>query len=145
MENNAEKQVEDVAKVATGAKKYNNKSKTPRKGSNGAEKYMIDEVTTNLVKKIKLNADIRHFTALNIVKALKAAKVYNEEDKLYVTFAWNKFTVSHAGLNTDYLYNKEWVINCLIAGINDASDNFTDTIRNFINEKGLNLQEETHE
>lgn len=139
MENNAEKQVVvDVAKDATSAKKYN---KTPRKGS-VINKYQIDEVTTNLVKKIKLNADIRHFTALSIVAALKAAKLYKEDDKLYVTFAWNKFTVSCAGLNHDYTYNKEWVINCIIEGINNAMDNFTKVIKDYIDDKDLKLTEE---
>ncbi len=139
MENNAEKQVVvDVAKDATSAKKYN---KTPRKGS-VINKYQIDEVTTNLVKKIKLNADIRHFTALSIVAALKAAKLYKEDDKLYVTFAWNKFTVSCAGLNHDYTYNKEWVINCIIEGINNAMDNFTKVIKEYIDDKDLKLTEE---
>ena len=139
MENNAEKQVVvDVAKDATSAKKYNN---TPRKGS-VINKYQIDEVTTNLVKKIKLNADIRHFTALSIVAALKAAKLYKEDDKLYVTFAWNKFTVSCAGLNHDYTYNKEWVINCIIEGINNAMDNFTKVIKEYIDDKDLKLTED---
>ena len=139
MENNAEKQVVvDVAKDATSAKKYN---KTPRKGS-VINKYQIDEVTTNLVKKIKLNADIRHFTALSIVAALKAAKLYKEDDKLYVTFAWNKFTVSSAGLNHDYTYNKEWVINCIMEGIHNAMDNFTKVIKEYIDDKDLKLTEE---
>ena len=139
MENNADsKQVVDVAKDATSAKKY---IKTPRKG-NVVNKYQIDEVTTNLVKKIKLNADIRHFTALSIVAALKAAKLYNEDDKLYVTFAWNKFTVSCAGLNHDYTYNKEWVINCIIEGINNAMDNFTKVIKEYIDDKDLKLTED---
>lgn len=138
MENNAEKQVVDVAKDAISAKKYN---KTPRKG-NVVNKYQIDEVTTNLVKKIKLNADIRHFTALSIVAALKAAKLYNADDKLYVSFAWNKFTVSCAGLNHDYKYDKEWVINCIIEGINNATDNFTKVIKEYIDNKNLNLTNE---
>lgn len=138
MENNAEKQVVDAAENVASAKKYN---KIPRKG-NVVNKYQIDEVTTNLVKKIKLNADIRHFTALSIVAALKAAKLYKEEDKLYVTFAWNKFTVSCAGLNHDYTYNKEWVINCIIEGINNAMDNFTRVIKEYIDDKDLKLTEE---
>lgn len=138
MENNAEKQVVDAAENVASVKKYN---KIPRKG-NVVNKYQIDEVTTNLVKKIKLNADIRHFTALSIVAALKAAKLYKEEDKLYVTFAWNKFTVSCAGLNHDYTYNKEWVINCIIEGINNAMDNFTKVIKDYIDDKDLKLTEE---
>jgi len=138
MENNAEKQVVDAAESVASAKKYN---KIPRKG-NVVNKYQIDEVTTNLVKKIKLNADIRHFTALSIVAALKAAKLYKEEDKLYVTFAWNKFTVSCAGLNHDYTYNKEWVINCIIEGINNAMDNFTRVIKEYIDDKDLKLTED---
>lgn len=139
MENNADsKQVVEAASNVASAKKYN---KTPRKGS-VINKYQIDEVTTNLVKKIKLNADIRHFTALSIVAALKAAKLYKEDDKLYVTFAWNKFTVSCAGLNHDYTYNKEWVINCIIEGINNAMDNFTKVIKDYIDDKDLKLTEE---
>ena len=138
MENNAEKQVVDAAENVASAKKYN---KIPRKG-NVVNKYQIDEVTTNLVKKIKLNADIRHFTALSIVADLKAAKLYNEDDKLYVTFAWNKFTVSCAGLNHDYTYNKEWVINCIIKGINNAMDNFTKVIKDYIDDKDLKLTED---
>ena len=139
MENNADsKQVVEAASNVASAKKYN---KTPRKGS-VINKYQIDEVTTNLVKKIKLNADIRHFTALSIVAALKAAKLYKEDDKLYVSFAWNKFTVSCAGLNHDYTYNKEWVINCIIEGINNAMDNFTKVIKDYIDDKDLKLTEE---
>ena len=139
MENNADsKQVVEAASNVASAKKYN---KIPRKG-NVVNKYQIDEVTTNLVKKIKLNADIRHFTALSIVAALKAAKLYKEDDKLYVTFAWNKFTVSCAGLNHDYTYNKEWVINCIIEGINNAMDNFTKVIKEYIDDKDLKLTED---
>ena len=141
MENNNAEKVVDVAKDATSAKKYN---KTPHKGS-VINKYQIDEVTTNLVKKIKLNADIRHFTALSIVAALKAAKLYKEDDKLYVSFAWNKFTVSCAGLNHDYTYNKEWVINCIVEGINNAMDNFSEVIKNYIDDKELKLTENTNE
>ena len=136
MENNAEKQVVDVAKDATSAKR--NINKTPRKGS-VINKYQIDEITTNLVKKIKLNADVRHFTALAIVAALKEAKIYKEDDKLYVTFAWNKFTVTCSGLNHDYTYDKAWVINCIVEGINNATDNFTKVIKEYIDDKGLNL------
>lgn len=138
MENNAEKQVVEAASNVASAKKY---IKTPHKGS-VVNKYQIDEVTTNLVKKIKLNADIRHFTALSIVAALKAANLYNTDDKLYVTFAWNKFTVSCAGLNHDYTYNKEWVINCIIEGINNAMDNFTKVIKEYIDDKDLKLTED---
>ena len=105
---------------------------------NNAEKQVVVDVAKDATAK-KYNKTPRKGSVIN------KYKIDEEDDKLYVSFAWNKFTVSCSGLNHDYTYNKEWVVNCVIEGINNAMDNFTEVIRSYITDKGLKLTEDTNE
>ena len=129
METNEVKEV--VNKPATA------KNKKGFKTEKSAAKYKVDEATENLVKKIKFNADIRHFVALSIVKYLKEGKVYPQDAKLFVSFYWNKFTVNNGGFNTDYPYDTAWVLGAINNGINDAIDNIGEALKSFGIEKDL--------
>lgn len=113
------------------------KNKKGFKTEKSANKFKVDEVTENLVKKIKFNADIRHFVALKIVETLKTNNLYPQDAKLFVTFYWNKFSVSNAGFNTDYPYDKGWVLEAINNGINDAIDNIGECLKSFGIEKDL--------
>lgn len=120
------------------------KGKFPRKGTkrSKSDKFKVDDVTTNLVTKLKYNADFRHFAALAIVKAVKENNLYPTDAKLYVKFSWNKFTINNGGLNTDVAYNNAWVIQAIANGINDAISNVGEILDKFVQEKEINIEKE---
>lgn len=101
----------------------------------------MPEVYTNLVRIIKNNAEIRRFTALGILNYLTQKGVINGEKK-YVTFKWNKFTVTTDGWSREFSYKQPFFINCLVAAFSCFANSANKTIEDFVNSEIINGREE---
>ena len=89
----------------------------------------IPEHLKNLVLLMKNNAEIRRFTALGVIDALKEAGELKGE-KHYVDFKFNHFVVSDDGLRRDYRYTEIFFLNALV----DSFSRFAASAQNVINE-----------
>lgn len=101
----------------------------------------MPETYTNLVRIIKNNAEIRRFTALGILNYLTQKGVINGEKK-YVTFKWNKFTVTTDGWSREFSYKQPFFINCLVAAFSCFANSANKTIEDFVNSEIINGREE---
>lgn len=97
-----------------------------------AKKY--GENTIALIRIIFNNADIKRYTSLAIINWLKQKGIING-DKIYISFYWNKFTISVDGLNRDYSYNEPFFINCFVASFKIQANFVQKLIDGFVNEK----------
>ena len=121
--------VENANVVKTTSKKQFTKGKkdfTPKK------EYVRPEIPghlKNLVLLMKNNAEIRRFTALGVIDALKASNELKGE-KHYVDFKFNHFVVSDDGLRRDYRYTEIFFLNALV----ESFSRFAASAQNVINE-----------
>lgn len=95
---------------------------------NPQDKY--PEHVVNLALIIKNNAEIRRFTSIGIINYL-LQKGEIKGDKRYVSFNWNKFTVSCGGLKREYFYNETFFLNALVAAFTSFSASAQRTIDKF--------------
>lgn len=79
---------------------------------------------------IKNNAEIRRFTAIGIINYL-LQKGDIKGEKRYVSFKWNKFSVSCDGLKREYFYNETFFLNALVAAFTSFSASAQRTIDKF--------------
>lgn len=79
---------------------------------------------------IKNNAEIRRFTAIGIINYL-LQKGEIKGEKRYVSFKWNKFSVSCDGLKREYFYNESFFLNALVAAFTSFSASAQRTIDKF--------------
>lgn len=118
MENNSEKVVK-VKKV---------------KGQLPPFAQKLPEHLTNLVRIIKNNAEIRHYTALGILNWLMQKGVIKGE-KRYVEFKWNKFIITTDGWSREFSYREPFFINCLVASFSCFVNNAQKTINTYVNKE----------
>ena len=108
-----------------------NTNKTPKKPNYKKNIDNIPEHIKNLVLLLKNNSEIRRFTALGLKNALIKNKTITKEDKFYVNFYFNKFAVIVNGLKTEYHYNNQLFIDCLVAAFPAFAQNAIDIINHY--------------
>lgn len=108
------------------------KTKKPVNYSELAKKY--GENTIALIRIIFNNADIKRYTSLAIINWLKQKGIITG-NKVYISFYWNKFTVSVDGLNRDYSYNEPFFINCFVASFKIQANFVQKLIDGFVDEQ----------
>lgn len=104
---------ENANVVKSTSKKQFNKTKKNYLPTREYVRPEIPEHLRNLVLLMKNNAEIRRFTALGIIDALKEAGELKGE-KHYVDFKFNHFVVSDDGLRRDYRYSEIFFLNALV-------------------------------
>lgn len=118
------------ANVATAtSKKSFNKTKKNYPPTREYTRPEIPEHLRNLVLLMKNNAEIRRFTALGVIDALKESGELKGE-KHYVDFKFNHFVVSDDGLRRDYRYSEIFFLNSLV----ESFSRFAASAQNVINE-----------
>ena len=104
--------------------------------------YLISrygESTIKLALMIKNNAEFRRMISIAIKHNLKANGEITDNDKVYVTYFWNKFSVKVNGLSREYFYTTPLFLNNFCAAIVMIS-NYAQTIAaNFAGEKGIDV------
>lgn len=92
---------------------------------------------------IKNNAEIRRFTALNFIQALKDAGEIKPEDTAYVDFGyndWTRFTLVVNKWRRRYELTNEVFVKAFIAALNDVTAASFDTIKNMCLKEGIKLE-----
>lgn len=102
-----------------------------KKVTNKTIREKLPEHLVNLVSIIKNNAEIRRFTSLGIIDALKESGAVTT-DKAFIIFGWTKYTVKTNGLGTDYRYNNDIFLNALVKSFERFANNASVIIRTFI-------------
>ncbi len=99
--------------VSTEKREFKRVSKKERFENPNAIQNKIPTHVRDLVLLVKNNAEIRRFTALGVINALKASGDIQGE-KCYVEFKWTHFCVSCDKLRRDFRYSEAAFINALV-------------------------------
>lgn len=101
----------------------------------------IPEHLRNLVLLMKNNAEIRRFTALGVIDALKESGELKGE-KHYVDFKFNHFVVSDDGLRRDYRYTEIFFLNALVNSFSRFAASAQVVISNFVEVEKIELNKD---
>lgn len=123
------------------SKKPFNKTKKNYPSTREYVRPEIPEHLRNLVLLMKNNAEIRRFTALGIIDALKEANELKGE-KHYVDFKFNHFVVSDDGLRRDYRYNEIFFLNALVNSFSRFAASAQVVISNFVEVEKIELNKD---
>lgn len=130
------------ANVATAtSKKPFNKTKKNYPPTREHVRPEIPEHLKNLVLLMKNNAEIRRFTALGVIDALKEAGELKGE-KHYVDFKFNHFVVSDDGLRRDYRYTEIFFLNALVNSFSRFAASAQVVISNFVEVEKIELNKD---
>ncbi len=102
------------------------------------EKFGKESVELALI--VKNNAEIRRFTSKNIREHLLKEGRIKEDDKVFVEFYWNKFSVRTNGLSNEYFYRESFFIKALILSFEQFSENASATIAAFANANNISVK-----
>lgn len=130
----------------TNAKSAADKAKETKGTLIGKKQYKINvevpEHTKELAYILKYNHGVRRLTSLAIIKHLKETGELGEDDKVFVNFVWNKFTVSVGNINRDYKYTEPFFLTALNNAFVPFTQNSIETIKKFMSEEGIKFVEE---
>lgn len=130
------------ANVATAtSKKPFNKTKKNYPPTREYVRPEIPEHLKNLVLLMKNNAEIRRFTALGVIDALKESGELKGE-KHYVDFKFNHFVVSDDGLRRDYRYTEIFFLNALVNSFSRFAASAQVVISNFVEVEKIELNKD---
>ena len=130
------------ANVATAtSKKPFNKTKKNYPPTREYVRPEIPEHLKNLVLLMKNNAEIRRFTALGVIDALKESGELKGE-KHYVDFKFNHFVVSDDGLRRDYRYTEILFLNALVNSFSRFAASAQVVISNFVEVEKIELNKD---
>ena len=88
---------------------------------------------------IKHNAEFRRMISLAIRNYLVEHEVVSKDDKVYITYLWNKFAVKVNGLSREYLYTEKMFVDNFAAAIVLTSNYFQYVLSNFSNEEDIDV------
>lgn len=130
--------VENVNVANATSKKPFNKIKKNYPPTREYVRPEIPEHLRNLVLLMKNNAEIRRFTALGVIDALKATGDLKGE-KHYVDFKFNHFVVSDDGLRRDYRYSEIFFLNSLVESFSRFAASAQNVINDFIKIESIEI------
>ena len=90
---------------------------------------------------VKNNAEVKRFTALNILNYLFREGLINGEHR-YVVFKYNKFVVRTGGVTREFLYTEPFFINALIGAFTCISCSAQKMIDRFVEVEAIEIDEE---
>lgn len=99
--------------------------------------HKYGESTVKLALMIKNNAEFRRMISIAIKSNLKKNGEITDEDKVYITYFWNKFSVKVNGLSREYPFTTPLFINNFIAAIVMLSHYAQTISSNFCNEVNI--------
>lgn len=116
-----------------------NKFGIPRTGLPKFTERIPDE-TLAIALLVKNNAEVKRFTALNILNWLMQKGEISGNHR-YVVFKFDKFAVRCNGLTREYTYKEPFFINALIAAFTCLAHSAEKVIGRFVQAEGLVLDE----
>ena len=114
-------------------------NRIPRTGLPKFTERIPDE-TLAIALLVKNNAEVKRFTALNILNWLMQKGEISGNHR-YVVFKFDKFAVRCNGLTREYTYKEAFFINALIAAFTCLAHSAEKVIARFIQAEGLMLDE----
>ena len=118
-------------------KKFNNNNKRFTKPINNTPEQL-----SNLVYLLNNNAEIRRFTALGIINLCKQKGLVKQDAKCYIKFLRNKYSFNVDGLKTEFNYNNEIFITCLVAAFPSFAHYANKVINEFLNVENCTFNEQ---
>ena len=100
----------------------------------------IPDETLAVALLVKNNAEVKRFTALNILNWLMQKGEISGNHR-YVVFKFDKFAVRCNGLTREYTYREPFFINALIAAFTCLAHSAEQVIGRFLQSEGLTLDE----
>ena len=91
---------------------------------------------------IKHNAEFRRMISLAIKNSLIESGEIKPEDKVYITYLWNKFSVKINNLSREYPYANQMFVNNFAAAIVLMSSYAQQVLMNFSNEEDIEVDVE---
>lgn len=135
VEETEEETKEEVEEVEQPVNKYG----IPRTGLPKFTERIPDE-TLAIALLVKNNAEVKRFTALNILNWLMQKEEISGNHR-YVVFKFDKFAVRCNGLTREYTYKEPFFINALIAAFTCLAHSAEKVIGRFVQAEGLVLDE----
>lgn len=135
VEETEEETKEEVEEVEQPVNKYG----IPRTGLPKFTERIPDE-TLAIALLVKNNAEVKRFTALNILNWLMQKGEISGNHR-YVVFKFDKFAVRCNGLTREYTYKEPFFINALIAAFTCLAHSAEKVIGRFVQAEGLVLDE----
>ena len=128
----------------TAGKRVDNfkRNKSPRERLENGLPYATKYYPEHFVKMallIKNNAEFRRMISLAIKDNLIKIKLANPEDKIYISYYWNKFAVKINGLAREFPYKDVLFVNNFAAAIILFNQYSQKILGNFVNIEGVEL------
>lgn len=105
----------------------------------------VPEHIRNIVYVLNNNAEIRRFTSLAMIDTLRKENVITENDKVYIKFNTNKFSIIINGLGQEQHYNNNFFIEAFESSFVSFAKLAKNLINTFCEVENKGIEEETKE
>lgn len=123
----------------------NNSKRSFRKPTLKDKLEKVPEHIRNIVYVLNNNAEIRRFTSLAMIDTLRKENVITENDKVYIKFNTNKFSIIINGLGQEQHYNNNFFIEAFESSFVSFAKLAKNLINTFCEVENKEIEEETKE
>lgn len=102
----------------------------------------VPEHIRNIVYVLNNNAEIRRFTSLAMINTLRTGNAISEDDKVYIKFGINKFSIIINGLAQEQHYNNNFFIEAFSASFAAFARSAQKLINTFCEVENREINEE---
>lgn len=102
----------------------------------------VPEHIRNIIYVLNNNAEIRRFTSLAMINTLRTNNVISEDDKVYIKFGINKFSIIINGLAQEQHYNNNFFIEAFSASFAAFARSAQKLINTFCEVENREINEE---
>ena len=120
----------------------NNGKRSFRKPTLKDKLEKVPEHIRNIVYVLNNNAEIRRFTSLAMINTLRTNNVISEDDKVYIKFGINKFSIIINGLAQEQHYNNNFFIEAFSASFAAFARSAQKLINTFCEVENREINEE---
>lgn len=120
----------------------NNVKRSFRKPTLKDKLEKVPEHIRNIVYVLNNNAEIRRFTSLAMINTLRTGNVISEDDKVYIKFGINKFSIIINGLAQEQHYNNNFFIDAFSASFAAFARSAQKLINTFCEVENREINEE---
>lgn len=120
----------------------NNGKRSFRKPTLKDKLEKVPEHIRNIVYVLNNNAEIRRFTSLAMINTLRTSNVISENDKVYIKFGINKFSIIINGLAQEQHYNNNFFIEAFSASFAAFARSAQKLINTFCEVENREINEE---
>lgn len=120
----------------------NNGKRSFRKATLKDKLEKVPEHIRNIVYVLNNNAEIRRFTSLAMINTLRVSNAISEDDKVYIKFGINKFSIIINGLAQEQHYNNNFFIDAFSASFAAFARSAQKLINTFCEVENREINEE---